>query len=402
MLSILLVSLFSFTLDSQWTWQAGKNQSIENIQSSEDQIFVITGGTYGNLNAFDYNGRKQWTFYPQNYVKPGSSYSSKNLTIHTHLNGLQQIFWGTAWASRSFFSIDPNGSLNWFLNLRENPLSMKSGWILSQAIGGDLTGDGFSESLIGAGKEDRAIYLIDGATGIPLWRRFMESGSPFTSTAIGDLNDDGFNDFIVGESGANGYVSAINGNPTQNGSFIWKYFAKTTVGHLLPYSDINQDSVPEVLSFDWAGRITLISGQTGDAIYTIETSMPFMEAELIDDINGDGFKEVAAVGSRSRVYFIDVKNGQILWEYKSEKGTTDYHWALDSALCGSNKYFNVLVGSFSGHLTCIDSLSGKIIFDQALTEQKILSLHVGKDFIGVGSQFNLDTLEGGVYFHLNE
>ena len=399
MISWILFLTASWSFQPEWVWQAQKEQSVGPLVHHNNNIYLATSSSRGYLAALTKEGQTLWTFHPESVVRPGSSFGIKSIHPHQHPNGSESIYWGTAWSSRSYFSLTPKGDSSWVFDTLNNPSSEDSGWVLTQSVVSDLNNDGFSESLVGVGEKDRGLYLLDGQTGVPLWRRHMDNGSPFTSLSVDDLNGDGISDMIVGESGPGGHVTAINGDLHKSGEVLWSHNAKATLAHLLSVGDLNNDGINDIASFDWAGRITGLSGATGEAFYYIHTDIPFSTAIQLSDINRDGIKEGVAVGSRPHFVAIDFKKGEILWKYEMGREPGEYVWALESLSCNGDSIADALVGSFGGFLTCIDGKTGEKIFEKSISKEKILSLLVGDNFVGVGTQMNLSTESGGSYFH---
>lgn len=196
----------------------------------------------------------------------------------------------------------------------------------------DLDGDGWGDLLFTfqeepvTGTEWGAIRL-SGATGRPLWRRYVELSTPGFTSRIGDVNGDGVAD-IFGyinshtPSHHEGRVWALDG---ANGGLIWsrkmtdydRYFVSnppaqggTIEGPGLLGPDLNQDGVPEILvrvnGTAWPQRLGqywfYLCGLTGDRLLWTEFSLdPVTEwadgqliglPVMVGDVDHDGWPEM--------------------------------------------------------------------------------------------------------------
>lgn len=89
----------------------------------------------------------------------------------------------------------------------------------------DLNGDGVSDVILGAGREefqacDSAIVALDGRNGQMLWK-VKAIDQIFGSAALRDLNGDGIMDAVIG--GRSAELKAIDG---ATGKLIWKFNKK--------------------------------------------------------------------------------------------------------------------------------------------------------------------------------
>lgn len=215
----------------------------------------------------------------------------------------------------------------------------------SVAGAGDVDGDGFSDIIVGAyrnddaGLEAGAAYVISGRTGQTLYTLSGAAAFDFYGISVaglGDLDGDGFDDFGVGaffndlaatDAGAVYVYSGATGLPirTLYGGGIGYYLG----GALASAGDVNNDGVPDIIvGADGAasnvGAAFVFSGADGSVLHTFI-------GEAVDDhfgvsvngagdVNNDGFDDVivgavwnsAGAYRAGRVYVYSGQDGSLL------------------------------------------------------------------------------------------
>jgi len=191
-------------------------------------------------------------------------------------------------------------------------------------IVGDVDGDGFDDYMVGAWRDDDngndagTVRVVSGKDGTTIYS--IDGDLPgdhmgYGSSGAGDVNGDGFADICAAADEANvGGVSNIGSAKIvsgQNGSVI-HFVTGTNANDLFGWSsaiagDVDGDGFDDVLigallddapGLSGCGSATLISGQTGNVLYTLFGGAA--NDNLGDDVgcagdtNGDGFIDMIA------------------------------------------------------------------------------------------------------------
>lgn len=141
--------------------------------------------------------------------------------------------------------------------------------ISALALLDDRDGDGINE--IAAGGGDQRVYLLNGATGAPVW-----------TTALGGISSGG------------GYVHAI-----------------------VNAGDLNGDSVPDIFVRTWEdGKVRALNGATGAILWTANVAGYYTDPLAASgDVNGDGFTDFLTGGNDRVMRLCSGKNGAVIWSY---------------------------------------------------------------------------------------
>ncbi len=196
----------------------------------------------------------------------------------------------------------------------------------SVSSAGDVDKDGTLDVIVGApmGANSKGIRtgyarVHSGKDGRVLLRWFGHAFDElfgYRVAGLGDINGDGFPDLAVGtphdQRGGkdSGSVQVFSG---KDGKRLYDYIGAPNdhAGRALSAAgDVNKDGRPDfvyggeaTLHKGLVGRVRVVSGRTGKALYTLKGSMPgvdefSMSVGGLGDINGDGYADIA-VGAPS-------------------------------------------------------------------------------------------------------
>lgn len=199
----------------------------------------------------------------------------------------------------------------------------------SVAGGGDITGDGVPDLVVGAGRRGfyggaAGVFIYSGAT-----KQFIWSGSEWAGDVavaiVGDQDGDGLRDVVYAfpESGEDqGRVWIRSG---KNGRWLGDSFGdpgESMGGSVSDAGDFDGDGVGDFIvgSNDYAGRspfgkVRVGSIARGGWFWSVEKDVKGFGASVcgLGDVNGDGYSDVA-VAAPNKVYVYAGPSGTLLWE----------------------------------------------------------------------------------------
>lgn len=225
---------------------------------------------------------------------------------------------------------------------QSNVLQITPGTVNADSAGfssdflGDITGDGYSEIIVGApgltlfGSAYQGLaYLIDGKNGVVL-NQFgsVSSGSTgfgFSVTELGDVNNNGFGDIAISGMDLTNpaiptailYVYEAGGNPL----YQTNLGALPIVGSSISLDnagDVNGDGINDVVvGLANQGTIVLVDGSNGAILYSIplSTLSPNIQCALgasvagVGDIDNDGRSDVVAGCFQQGAYIFSGASG---------------------------------------------------------------------------------------------
>lgn len=194
--------------------------------------------------------------------------------------------------------------------LNPNQASFNTGFAKTVAGIGDIDGDGFADTLVGAPDADTNPWYASSGYAIsysgiqgdghshqgPSLRDWEYFGRSIDGT--GDIDGDGFDDYIVGA--LHGYASVFSG---YSGNHIYRYFSSDRGDfgeRVAGTGDMDGDGTPDfIMSGGDDGQASVFSGATGLILFVINDPehRPFSRfgsngLAAGGDINGDGRPEI--------------------------------------------------------------------------------------------------------------
>lgn len=168
------------------------------------------------------------------------------------------------------------------------------------------------------------VYIISSENGT--LENYIYTSSPITDIAvIDDITADGQKDMVL--STAEKYFPNIECYDSKTGDKIWSFstmqevydvdvlwtFQQTPTYNLETIDDVNDDGHKDVISAS-GYRIYMLDGKTGKEIWNFESSNNLWEITVVNDVDGDGIKDVMTGGQNGHLYLLSGNDGRIVWD----------------------------------------------------------------------------------------
>jgi len=334
--------------------------------ASGDHLYVVSGGDSSTPAVI-------WSARPESGVSNGGGYGDKCLSVCPDLSGdrFPDVLLGTAWGNRSVHALDGRtGDLLWTFDTYDEAYS---GWIYSVAPHPDRNADGVPEVIAAAGSDADSGYLLDGATGQPIWRFTAAADALSVALSLPDVNFDGVSDVLfcaidnddriycvsgagegIGQliwsedTGGSNYTATVCddvtgdaigdiviGNWTASqqiqcrdavtGANVWTFNngSYNYAMRVVMLSDVNDDGARDVAVGSWDRAVKVVCGRTGDLLWLSYAGTlnggDFWSVDRLDDVNGDGFDEVVGGSFDNNVYLFSGADGDTLWMYNTSR-----------------------------------------------------------------------------------
>jgi outer membrane protein assembly factor BamB len=381
-------------------WQAptrGSDSPPTVADLDGDGKYEILHGQFGGyvvcLNGED--GSQKWEIL----VDPDSWVQTAPTIVDLDSDGVLDFVvatWNFSDDSRIYAYRGDNQQLLW-----ETPLA---GLVYHGTAVADLYKNGKPELVIG--DYSGTLSVIDGATGNIIWT--YNAGVYIAGpVSIGDIDGDGFCEIVFV---AAYQVTALN----YDGTVKWKYdipdYKQSFRGVVL--SDINDDSLPDVIFGTSGGDVIALEGTTGNQIFSLDLAehlgkeFDINHAPVIGDFNNNGILDLFIVGGKTlypayqenygRAYAIEIGKGAGPYWKMFQKDV----WRRGS-LC---EYINVSVEESIETSSIIVYPNPARDFIEIVnndlidSEVKIYSLLGELVAIGKSSRIEIKHLPAGVYF----
>ena len=217
----------------------------------------------------------------------------------------------------------------------------------------DLNGDGAMEIIT---TTKTAVYVLEGATGATIWKRYTDNAS--VSPLVADLDHDGNFEIILGTYNfMNSKVYALN----TSGGYRWIYALPSSFGVVtgLVCADYDQDGYLEVTISGSGSSSNLRCFSCCDdpdeqphSMWSVTLAEQGIPSAVGADLERDGNLEIVAA-SGSSVYVIDAMTGQIEDSIELPYPPS----ALSIADTDNDEILEILCVSDMGYLYRIDDMS---------------------------------------------
>ncbi len=233
-------------------------------------------------------------------------------------NGHPDILLGTTGMSvppgRSCIAIDGLTGQNIWVYSRGDTW----GWVYSVSRFVDVDSDGTDDALAGVGGtyNDRSGHavLISGATGLPIWTfRIPFDGCQDIAT-LSDINSDSVPE-VLAAAGGNSLDNRVFCLSGRTGTPLWQFQTSASVSDVSAISDLNGSGTPDCVSGGWDYYVRCLEGSTGALIWSsyLGSGRIVMELVPIRDVNSDGLDDVVVGSWSNQVTVLSGANGSAIW-----------------------------------------------------------------------------------------
>ena len=231
----------------------------------------------------------------------------------------------------------------------------------------DFTGDGVPDAVAGASdawEVQGVAYGLDGVTGEVDWSLETTGSSVWALAALGDVSGDGVAEVMIGDF-SSGQVVAVN--PVYGDA---EYV--TGVGSFLTgfqvLQDVTGDAQPDIVPEYFGSTVRVLSGRTGEVVWSVPVVDNPTVAAAIDDVSGDGANDlvVGTLFSDNYVYVFDGVSGAVL--FSGNFGTAVDSIAAMPDVVGDGSW-ELVVGGRDGTVSCMSGGLDALVFDPADVNQ---------------------------------
>ena len=287
------------------------------VASEDDNIRCLNGNASGTADVI-------WT----TAVYAGAVYQQNAMATIDDINndGYRDVIAGIAWGDRSITAFSgKTGAQLWKHDTHEYG---DGGWVYQVDVKYDYTGDGFPDVLAATGNDGnntgpKRVYCLDGKTGVSEWEALSE-GAVFAVIGVEDFTGDGQPDAVAGATTAsetNGRIYGING---ANGVIVWTQTpAGSSTWGLMQLDDITGDGIKDVASGDFSGNIYFHNAVNGtkEEITSIPGTL-ILRFEDMGDVNKDGYRDILVAHSGTKGIILNGHDATQVWS----KTLSDKSW----------------------------------------------------------------------------
>jgi len=280
---------------------------------------VIVGSEDNYLRCFNGNSHGVADVMWELEIYSGSVYSQNCLIVTDDFDGdnCQEVIAGTAWGDRSIIAISgKTGSVLWKHDTHEYG---DGGWVYQVDARYDYNLDGHLDILAATGDDangtgPKRIYCLDALTGESIWE-CNTNGPNFAVIGIEDINGDYVPDALAGASNGEETVGRIYGIDGTDGGIIWSMnTAGSSVWALEQLDDLNGDGVKDVMAGDFSGNISIRNGANGVSLANSGVGNNLiLRFVKVDDINEDGHEDILVGHSGTNGVVISGEDATNLW-----------------------------------------------------------------------------------------
>lgn len=281
---------------------------------------IIVGSEDNFIRCFNGNASVTGDVLWEKEIPSGAVYQQTGISITGDINndGYMDVIIGSAWGGKRVIAL--SGKTGQQLWMHDTGLYGDGGWIYAVDSKYDYNSDGFPDVLAAAGDDGndtgpKRIYCLNGLTGIPLWEK-PTGGPAFSVIGVQDFTGDGKPDVLGGASNASETIGAVYGIDGSNGAQKWVFNTPgSSVWALLQLDDITGDGKKDVAVGDFGGNVFYLNGATGANVQqrSIGNVLILRMVEL-GDANNNGYSDVLVAHSGTNGVLLDGSTCNYIWQ----------------------------------------------------------------------------------------
>ncbi len=283
---------------------------------------VLVGSEDNYIRCFNGNASVSGDVMWAREIYSGSLYSQKCLVTIDDIDndGYRDVIVGTAWGDRSIHAL--SGKTGFQLWKHDTHEYGGGGWVYQVEATYDYNNDGFPDVLAVTGNDGNntgpvRVYCLNGLTGISIWeRRNPESGPLFSVAGIEDFTGDGQHDVVAGGSVQNETSARIFGIDGSDGTVKWTNYASgSSTWGVMQLDDINGDGIKDVGAGGFGGMVVLVNAVNGANLHYLNTGSAIINRlQDMGDVNKDGYRDILVAHSGHQGIVINGFNGEYIWQ----------------------------------------------------------------------------------------
>ncbi len=379
-------------------WHYNIDVSFDNSPKAIAPISDITGDTVSDviicsednfIRCFNGNSSGIADVLWEYEVYSGNVYDQPGLSTIEDINndGYDDVIVGTTGGDRSIIAISgKTGEQIWKHQTNEYGLG---GWVYAVSTGFDYNDDGLNDILAATGDDyegagPKRVYCIDAMDGLSIWETFV-GGPVFSVIGVEDFTGDGEPDALAGASNDPETQGRIIGIDGSNGSIEFDLATGgSSVWALMQLDDITGDGVKDIAAGDFGGNYYFIDPTNSSILHqgAVNGSL-LLRFEKLNDVNNDGYSDILVAQSKANGIVINGYDGSNIWLHS----LFDKSWnvAVIDDISGDN-INDVLIGTLYGNNYCyyLDGVDGSEIHSTDY-ETPVDALNSIPDIVGDGT-----------------
>jgi hypothetical protein len=293
---------------------------------SVDDVIIASEDNF--IRCFNGNSSGEADVLWKKEIYSGAVYQQNALTTIDDINtdGYRDVIVGAAWGSCSVIALSGKTGLQlWKYDTHQFG---DGGWVYQVGAKYDYNNDGFPDVLAAAGDDGngtgpRCVFCINGKTGELIWKT-NPVGAAFSVIGVEDFTGNGKPDVIAGATDASQSAGRVYGIDGSNGSVKWTSIpAGSSTWGLMQLDDVTGDGIKDVASGDFSGNIYFHNAVNG--IQVAHSTIPgviILRLEDIGDVNKDGHPDILVAHSGTTGKIIDGYDISTIWS----KPLADKSW----------------------------------------------------------------------------
>ena len=312
---------------SLWTYMitGSYDNSLKSIRAIPDITGdtvddVIIGSEDDYVRCFNGNASVTGDVLWETFIYAGAVYLQNAIAIIDDINndGYKDVIVGTAWGDRSVIALSgKTGAQLWKHDTHEYG---GGGWVYQVDTKYDYNNDGFPDVLAAVGDDGsntgpHRVYCLNGKTGQTIWSRSTQ-GAAFSVIGVEDFTGDGKPDVVAGATNASQTNGRVFGMDGVDGSIKWTFNPLgSSTWALMQINDVTGDGIKDVASGDFNGHIYFHDAVTGAQVKVLSVASDIiLRFEDMGDVNSDGHPDILVAHSGPTGIIVDGFQNTILWQ----------------------------------------------------------------------------------------